>query len=528
MKQTTNNSRFRFASLIFTIVFVAILSSCDNDDEPLSNLSRVSMKTLPQVNYVLGSELNLSDMVITLDKGGENIDIPFDSFEQEGIITEPENGKVLEFSDKSVTIKLGTSGKGLIQTISVTNDVTAIEIKNEPKKGYVSGQKLDLSDMVVTLVYENGDRKDFDYDDIKEEITTVPENEAVLGRDNKELLVTYVLTEVTVEQEINVKPFAPLKGVLVTAPLKSEYVVGERLDLSGTLIRVTLLDNSEVEVGYEEFENFKLTTNPANDEQLKANITDVKVLHITGEVVKIPITVIPLDIVGMDIETNPEKLVYQDGETIDLEGLSVKLSISGSDDLIVLFDQFEFYGISTNPVNGDVYSNGTSEIVISYPGLADTISIPLGSEILYESDFSSGFDGWVLNQNGGGSANAYEENRTMVIKDILPGANYWDVQFYKPNLTLVNGGNYKLTVVLKAYPSQGDFSFTLSVGDGDGRDGYQPYDGGGSIFLVDSEYSTYEKTFTMTKSDTPMARILLDIGNQTNGIIIQSVKFEKI
>ncbi|MBJ2173519.1 carbohydrate binding domain-containing protein [Aureibaculum sp. A20] len=528
MKQTTNISRFKFASLLVALVFVTLLSSCDNDDEPLSDLSRVSMKTLPQVNYVLGTALDLSDMVITLDKGGENIDIPFASFEQEDITTEPENGKILEFSDKSVTIKLGTSGKGLIQTINVTNEVTEIKLKNEPIKDYVSGKKLDLSNMVVTLVYENGDEEDFDYEDIKEEITTVPAHGDIVSGNDKEVLITYTSTGVEVVQELNVIRFAPVKGVIVTGPAKSEYVVGERLELSGTVIHYTLLDNSEVDVAFEEFEAFKLTATPANDEQLNASITEVKVRHVSGIEVKIPITVNPLDIVGMDIETNPEKLVYEDGETIDLKGLSVKLSVSGSDDLIVLFDQFDFYGISTNPANGDVYSNGTSEIVISYPGLADTISIPLGSEILYESDFSTGFDGWVLNQNGGGSANAYEENRTMVIKDIVPGANYWDVQFYKPNLTLVNGGNYKLTVVLKAYPSQGDFTFTLSVGDGDGRDGYQPYDGGGSIYLVDSEFSTYEKTFTMTKSDTPMARILLDIGNQTNGIIIQSVKFEKI
>lgn len=527
--KTIYYSPLKFASLCFAIIMVGFFTACnDDDDGPLADISRVSMKTQPQVDYVLGNALNLSDMVITLDKGGEKIDVPFSSFMDEGIITEPENGKILELSDNAVTIKLGTSGKGLIQTINVTNNVAAIEIKTEPKKDYVSGQKLDLSDMLVTLVYENGDNIDVEYDKIKEEIETVPTIETALGRDNKELLITYVLTGVEVVQEIKVIPFAPVKGILVTEPLKTNYAVGERLDLSGTVINYTLLDNSEVEVAYEEFENFKLTANPENDEQLNANINEIRVRHVVGVEVKIPVTVNPLDVTGMNIETNPDKVTYQTGETIDLEGLSVTLTISGMDDLTVLYSDFDIYGIVTNPANGDVFIDGTTKIEIAYPGLSDTVSVSLGSEVLYESDFSSGLDGWITNQNGGGAANVYEENRTVVIKDIVTGVNPWDVQFYKPGFTLVKDGKYKLTVVVKAYPGQGNFSLSLSVGDGDGRDGYQPYDGGGSIALVDSEFTTYEKPFTMIKEDTPMARILLDIGNQTNGIIIQSVKLEKL
>ncbi|RPD91763.1 hypothetical protein EGM88_14095 [Aureibaculum marinum] len=529
MKKTIKFTRSKFTYLLVAFAFVVLYTSCNSEDDgPSSDINRISMKTLPQVKYVLGETLNLSDMVITVNRGEGSVDIPFSSFEAEGIITEPENGKPLELSDESVTIKFGTTGKGLIQPINVTNDVVEIRIKTEPNINYVNGQKLDLSDMVLTLVYENGDEEDFEYENIKEDIVTVPAHGDVIKATDTEVLITYGETEVQTVQELELVRFTPVRGELITTPLKSEYEIGERLDLSGTVIRFTLLNNSTVDVAFEDFESFKLTPTPANDEKLSAGRTEVNVRHVSGIQVAVPIIVNSLNVTGIEIETKPEKVAYEDGETIDLKGLFVKLIVDGSDELIVSYTDFDIYGIVATPAHGETFSEGTTEIEISYPGLADSVSISLGAETLYESDFSQGFDGWITNQNGGGSANVYEENRTIVITDIVPGANYWDVQFYKPGFTLVNGGKYKLTLVVKAYPGQGNFNFTFSVGDGDGRDGYQPYDGGGELYLVDSEYSTYEGVFTMSKADTPAARILLDIGKQSNGIIIKSVKLERI
>lgn len=292
MKQVLNFPHIKFATLFFAFAFVILFTSCENeDDEASSDINRVSMKTLPQLNYILGNTLDLTDMVITLDKGGKDIDIPFTSFEEEGITTEPVNGTVLDLSNTTVIVKLGDSGKGLIQTIKVTNYVTAVEVKNEPTKNYIAGQKLDLSDLVVTLTYQNGDKQDVSFSSFGEEISTAPLNGEILSTTNKTVSITHVETKINSEQKLTVSPFIPLQGELIAGPTKSNYAVGDLLNLKGIVIKYTLFNNSTVVVAFEDFAAFNLTSNPKNGAELKATDTQIKVSHIIGTVVKIPITV---------------------------------------------------------------------------------------------------------------------------------------------------------------------------------------------------------------------------------------------
>ncbi|MDO6759984.1 bacterial Ig-like domain-containing protein [Tamlana sp. 2_MG-2023] len=258
-----------------------------------SDIDRVSMKTLPQLDYVLGNALNLSGMVITLDKGGDLIDVPFESFQSEGIITEPENGEILDLTDESVTISVSDSGKGLIQAINVTNEVVAMEIKEAPRTDYFYGEKLDLTDMVLTFSYENGDSEDLSYAEVQNDIETVPVNGEAISSDT-DLTITHVTTGITVVQELNLSRFFPVSAVLVTPPTKTEYAVGEPLDLSGIVIRYTMSDSSEVNIGFEDFDALKIGSTPENGTILTADVVVVKIKHLRPTtLVSIPITVTP-------------------------------------------------------------------------------------------------------------------------------------------------------------------------------------------------------------------------------------------
>ncbi|CAZ94282.1 carbohydrate binding domain-containing protein [Zobellia galactanivorans] len=529
MKHILNFTHNRVAALLM-VMAIMVFSSCNNDDDGAEEVSSsVRMKTLPKVAYVLGEQLDLSDLVISMQKNGSMVDVPFASFGAENITTDPANGTVLDFSHQQLTITIGDSGKGLIQAISVTNNVVELEVKTKAKANYVDGQKIDLTGMVVTLVMEDGTKEDVAFDDFGTEIQTVPMNGDIVSVDDSEVMVSYVSTKAKVAQDIEVVPFAPLSGVVTTPPTISEYEIGERLDLEGMVLTFTMSDGQEVVVPFENFEAFELTATPANETKLIATDSEVQVSHATGLSLAVPITVNPLDVTGMAIETKPEKTLYKDGEVIALKGLTLRLSINGKEDLIVSSEDFAIYEIVTTPAEGEVYVDGTTEIVVTYPDFVDTVSIPLGSETIYESDFTGGLDGWSANQNGGGSVNISAEEGVLVAQDIVPGANPWDVQLFKPSIILEKGAKYKLTTVVKAYPGQGDFWFTLSVGDGTGRDGWQAYDGGGGIWLAgDTEYQTYEKEFTMGSETTTGGRVLLDIGNQTNGIMVQYVKLEKL
>lgn len=529
MERTINFTLNKMMRLWLLLALV-VGGSCNSDDETDAvGASGVHMKTLPKVAYVLGEELDLSDMVLTLERDGGVVDIPFSAFASENITVDPPHGTVLDFSHEQVNISVGESGAGLIQPISVTNNVVELEVKTQAMASYVAGQQLDLGGMIVTLVREDGSKADVVFEDFGTEIETDPMNGEVLSVDQSEVVVTYVSTKASIAQEIEVLPFFPVSGTLLSPPLKSEYEIGERLELDGTVLSFEMANGQEVTVAFEDFGAFELTASPANEEKLKATETEVGISHSAGVAVVVPITVSTLVVSGMAIETKPEKTLYEEGETIDLKGLSLRLSFDDKEDLIVASEDFDIYGIVSTPAQGEAYVAGTSEIEVSYPDFSGTVSIPLGSEIIYESDFSSGEDGWGANQNGGGAVNFYAEDGVLVVKDIVVGANPWDVQLFKPSIILEEGAKYKLTTVVKAYPGQGDFWFSLSVGDGTGRDGWQAYDGGGGIWLPgDTEYQTYEKEFVMGQATTNGARILFDIGNQTNGIIVQYVKLEKL
>ena len=250
------------------------------------------MKTLPKLKYVLGNPLDLSNMVITLDKGGNIVDVPFSSFATEGITTEPENGQLLELSNKTLLVKVGTTGQGLTQIIDVTNNVVNMVVKTEPTNVFLNGQRLDLSEMVVTLTYENEDERDFTFADFEStNIITSPENGTVLASANTEVIITHEPTNVSATQQLKINSFIPRTGVIISPPTKTNYAVGEPLDLSGTIIRYTLFNQTTIEIPFEDFENFRISSNPANRAILQATNTQVRVAHPFGAAVNIPITV---------------------------------------------------------------------------------------------------------------------------------------------------------------------------------------------------------------------------------------------
>lgn len=527
------NFKIKFTILFLCLAMASafVFISCDEDDDSIGEVSRVSIKTMPKVAYVLGQSFDLTDLVLSLERNGIDTDITFDQFEQEGIIVEPSNGTVLDFTNEYFIVKHIASGKGVTQAIAITNNVVKIEVKDKPKEDYFNGEKLQLSNLVVSLSYEDGSKEDVAYDNFDKIIECTPSNGDVLSTSNPDVVITFVATKVECKLPINVEKFVPISASVVEGPTKSKYEIGDRLDLAGTIIKFTVSDGREIIVLFDDFTAFGIVASPANETKLKASDTELEIEHSdSGVKLMLPITVNALDVIGLTVNMKPEKTVYNDGELIDLTGLEVKLSVSGGNDINVAAVDFGTYGIVATPAHGDAFISGTSEIVISYPGYSETISIPLGADIIYESDFAAnGVDAWNWAENGGGSVNVSVVNGELVADDIVVGTNSWDVQLMIPNIMLEQNVKYKYTIIVKAAPGDGDNWLDLSMGDGDGRDGWGNYDGGNGVWLgSDYAYNTVEKEFVMTKATTDAARLVFSIGNSTKGIIIQYVKIEKI
>ena len=241
--------------------------------------------------------------------------------------------------------------------------VESMVVKEQPKLIYTEGEKLDLSGLVVTLTDKQGLTKDVAFKDFEaNEIKAKPANDTALTLENNEKKVTLTKGNLTAETEaltVNEKVFDPehVESMKVKEQPKLIYTEGEKLDLSGLV--VTLKDNQDLEkdVAFKDFETYKITTNPKNGTDLTLADNDQPVTISKGSLqddtknLTVNEKVFDLEHVeSMVVKTQP-KLIYTEGEKLDLSELVVTLTDNQDLEKDVAFKDFETYKITTNPKN---------------------------------------------------------------------------------------------------------------------------------------------------------------------------------
>lgn len=148
----------------------------------------------PKLKYIVGDTLDLSELVVKLvdTNGNEEIykyedpdfktlfDITLeDDKDLSKPLTAEDNNKFLNIALKQDDNK--SAGKNISVVEFDINKVTSIEVSNQPKLDYVSGDTLDLSELVVTLTGENGATKEVKFAEFKD-------NKLKTSRDNGDLI----------------------------------------------------------------------------------------------------------------------------------------------------------------------------------------------------------------------------------------------------------------------------------------------------------------------------------------------------
>ncbi len=163
-----------------------------------------------KMSYTEGEKLNLAGLKVKLtDNTGKIKEVSFDDFEANGITTEPTNGKELTLSenDKKVTI---TKGKGRAETDPLTvnpivfdsQNIAKIEVKTQPKLDYTEDDKLNLSELVVTLTDNQGLKKDVAFADFANYgLTATPANDTKLTVDDNDKKIEIAKDDVSGETE---------------------------------------------------------------------------------------------------------------------------------------------------------------------------------------------------------------------------------------------------------------------------------------------------------------------------------------
>lgn len=174
----------------------------NSKDFDLNNVEKIEVLEQPSnLIYTEGEKLNLAGLKVKLtDNKGNVKEVSFEDFDENGITTEPTNGKELTLSEngKKVTI---TKGNGSEETDALTvnpkvfdsQNVIKIAVKTQPKLDYTEGDKLNLYELVVTLTDNQDLEKDVAFDKFTEyDLTVKPSNNTTLAvSDNgKKIIIT--------------------------------------------------------------------------------------------------------------------------------------------------------------------------------------------------------------------------------------------------------------------------------------------------------------------------------------------------
>ncbi len=141
---------------------------------------------------------------------------------------------------------------------------------------------------------------------------------------------------------------------------------------------------------------------------------------------------------------------------------------------------------------------------------------------VYTSNFTTGNDGWSLNTQGGAAGSLARTGGKLTITLTSGGTEGWHAQLIRGNLPLVKGKKYQVTLKVSATASR---PATVYIGKSGGDWGsYSGY----NTFTFNTREQGCVFTFTMSGENDNTARMVFDLGKNTTGITLTSVKIEEV
>ena len=323
------------------------VTELEYDDTKFDKLEIVNEPT--KLSYTEKEKLDLTGLKVRLtDSNGKTKEVDQKDFANYNITTEPGIGAELKTTDNGKAISVTKSSKTVetAKKLEITeleyndNLFESLEIINEPANlSYTEKDKLDLTGLKVKLTDTNGKTKEVELKEFADNgITTEPANgyELKTTDNGKAVKVTKVTktaetNPLTVtELPYNDDLFAKLE--IISEPTNLKYKENDKLDLTGLKVKLTDSNGKTKEVELKDFANYKITTAPANEATLsladKGKAISVKKGETTATTTNtIEIIVFnPDKIVGIKVKDQPNKMVYDEGMALDLDGMVITLT----------------------------------------------------------------------------------------------------------------------------------------------------------------------------------------------------------
>lgn len=139
---------------------------------------------------------------------------------------------------------------------------------------------------------------------------------------------------------------------------------------------------------------------------------------------------------------------------------------------------------------------------------------------IYESDFSSGTDGWQIFTQGGASAMLTTNNNGINVSVNQTGTENWHIQVIKSNFALQKDKKYAVSCTLSADEPR-DFNWSVGMSSSP----WTAYSSGGGT--IDESETSLLLVLDMNVTDNT-ARIAFDLGLSATDLRIHSIKLEEL
>ena len=250
---------------------------------------------------------------------------------------------------------------------NISVELASISLEEPAKTEYTIGEELDLEGLKVTAHYSDGSSKELEqeaYEVSGFDSTKAGEKTVTVTYDGKSAEFKVMIKEVAAPAE--------LTSISLEGPAKTQYIIGEELDLEGLKVIAHYSDGSSIELEQEAYEVRGFDSTEAGE----------KTVTVTCEGVSAEFKVMvkevetPAELTAISLE-GPEKTEYLVGEELDLEGLKVTAHYSDGSSKEVEQEAYEISGFDSTKA-------GEKTVTVTYEGLnaefkvmVNIIEIPL-------------------------------------------------------------------------------------------------------------------------------------------------------
>lgn len=360
-----------------------------------------------KVKYVEGQSLDLTGGKVIVsynDDTSEEIDLTSDmvsGYDKDHL------GKqtiIVTYQGKTATFEVEVIKKEAtkIELVTLPNKIEYIRGQKLDSDGaikteYIEGQPLDISNLKVIALYNDGTSEVIDAS--MDMISGYDVN--IIGKQT--ITVTYKGKTTTFEVNVKAKSVTKIE---VTPPNKLEYIEGQSLDLSGGKVKV-FYDNGTSE-------EISLTDDMISG--YDTNLVGKQTITVTykGETTTFDVNVIEKVITKIEMNSLPNKVNYLVDQKFEINGATIKVYYNDGSEEIVNVDSNMF-----NLPNMSKIGNQT--IIVNYGGLTTSFEILINDKTLINitvstlPDKTEYIEGQGLDVTGGKLLLTYDNGSSEII-----------------------------------------------------------------------------------------------------------------